>query len=253
MSRAPQQHMSSQSSSKLHGRLIQYPCARQRYLERMQTPHLLITILMQLTSSNLGGSGKDHSRSFIWAARLESADTEWAGLRRPKRWQLVQHVEKREQQRLHCALLRRALLCMPNAVTTCASRTLPRHQMLPAEYALHTQCSCAFALSLCCIFTQGSSVTLVCTSSLHEVLDWHRSHRRYCKWKSIQAAPNLSESRSYITHSLTDGQALEAAKKAVQGWEAGSTSTRRAALESAKIAAEHSQLCHKFIRAVNKS
>ena len=48
-------------------------------------------------------------------------------------------------------------------------------------------------------------------------------------------------------------QALDAAKAAVTGWEAASVASRRGALDAAKVAAEFSQLCHKFMRSVHRS
>ena len=48
-------------------------------------------------------------------------------------------------------------------------------------------------------------------------------------------------------------QALDAANAAVAGWEAGSVASRRAALDAAKVAAEFSQLCHKFMRSVHRT
>ena len=48
-------------------------------------------------------------------------------------------------------------------------------------------------------------------------------------------------------------QALDAAKAAVTGWEAGSVASRRGALDAAKVAAEFSQLCHKFMRSVHRT
>ena len=48
-------------------------------------------------------------------------------------------------------------------------------------------------------------------------------------------------------------QALDAAKAAVTGWEAGSVASRRGALDAAKVAAEFSQLCHKFMRSVHRA
>lgn len=52
---------------------------------------------------------------------------------------------------------------------------------------------------------------------------------------------------------LLPNQALEAAKAAVTGWEAGSVASRRGALDAAKVAAEFSQLCHKFMRSVHRA
>ena len=51
----------------------------------------------------------------------------------------------------------------------------------------------------------------------------------------------------------TLAQALDAAKAAVTGWEAGSVASRRGALDAAKVAAEFSQLCHKFMRSVHRT
>ncbi len=48
-------------------------------------------------------------------------------------------------------------------------------------------------------------------------------------------------------------QALDAANASVAGWEAGSVASRRAALDAAKVAAEFSQLCHKFMRSVHRT
>ena len=48
-------------------------------------------------------------------------------------------------------------------------------------------------------------------------------------------------------------QALDAAKAAVTGWEAASVASRRGALDAAKVAAEFSQLCHKFMRSVHRA
>lgn len=48
-------------------------------------------------------------------------------------------------------------------------------------------------------------------------------------------------------------QAVDAANAAVAGWEAGSVASRRAALDAAKVAAEFSQLCHKFMRSVHRT
>jgi hypothetical protein len=48
-------------------------------------------------------------------------------------------------------------------------------------------------------------------------------------------------------------QALAAANEAVEGWETGSATSRLAANVAAKEAAEFAQLCHKFMRAVQKS
>lgn len=48
-------------------------------------------------------------------------------------------------------------------------------------------------------------------------------------------------------------QALEAAKSSVLGWEGASVASRRGALDAAKVAAEFSQLCHKFMRSVHRA
>ena len=53
--------------------------------------------------------------------------------------------------------------------------------------------------------------------------------------------------------SLLAMQALDAAKAAVTGWEAASVASRRGALDAAKVAAEFSQLCHKFMRSVHRA
>lgn len=47
-------------------------------------------------------------------------------------------------------------------------------------------------------------------------------------------------------------QALQAAKQAVAGWEAGSVSSRRTSAVAANEAAEFAQLCHKVLRAVHR-
>ncbi|CAL8461977.1 g1508 [Coccomyxa elongata] len=65
--------------------------------------------------------------------------------------------------------------------------------------------------------------------------------RDYLKLKDIAEASDVA------------GKALEAAKAAVTGWEAGSVASRRGALDAAKVAAEFSQLCHKFMRSVHRA
>ncbi|CAL5222727.1 g5133 [Coccomyxa viridis] len=65
--------------------------------------------------------------------------------------------------------------------------------------------------------------------------------RDYLKLKDIAEASDVA------------GKALDAAKAAVTGWEAASVASRRGALDAAKVAAEFSQLCHKFMRSVHRA
>ncbi|KAK9825657.1 hypothetical protein WJX81_006313 [Elliptochloris bilobata] len=69
----------------------------------------------------------------------------------------------------------------------------------------------------------------------------YAERRDYLKLKDIAEASDVA------------GKALDAANAAVAGWEAGSVASRRAALDAAKVAAEFSQLCHKFMRSVHRT
>eukprot|EP00884_Botryococcus_braunii_P008997 jgi/Botrbrau1/18099/Bobra.0687s0001.1 len=77
--------------------------------------------------------------------------------------------------------------------------------------------------------------------AVEQGIAWYAERREYLKLKDIAEASDVA------------GKALNAAKEAVEGWEGGSVASRLAACEAAKEAAEHAQLCHKFMRAVAKT
>ena len=88
----------------------------------------------------------------------------------------------------------------------------------------------------------------VCTEGAHDAA-WGLTAARESGIPN-RADKDVVTSTSSFCNAL---QALDAAKAAVTGWEAASVASRRGALDAAKVAAEFSQLCHKFMRSVHRA